>query len=181
MYLQHPVASFPSEWQALARDWWSSCRWSLYVYSSANGTGKSCFAGSLIRAHRESLSRKGVLWPYYLPAHRGGMWMSMPRYIPIIRDLDRWPHHRDRLARSELVVVDDLAAGRNTPHIVEEMVLMLMRRFEDGRRTILTSNLSLKDVADVLDRRLASRLQDGMILQAGKSDLRGRGSATIGS
>lgn len=175
LYLKHPLTSFPSDWLDVSRAWWASGRWSLYLFSSANGTGKSCFACSLLRGHRESLIRKGAAAPFYWPGNQGGRWVSMPTFIPIIRDLTRWCSYRDQLARSPLVVIDDLAAGRNTPHVVEELVLLLMRRYEEGKRTIITSNLSLNDVAAVMDRRLASRLQDGFILQAGSADLRARG------
>jgi hypothetical protein len=174
MYLAHPIGAFPSDWRELLARMLTENRWALYLYSKSNGSGKSCFAGAVLKAYRESLIRKGMVWPEYLPGNQGGRWMSIPHWLPRIRTLDTWPHHRERFAETPFLVLDDLAAGRNTPYVVEELTLLLMRRYEANRRTIITSNLPLGELAATMDRRLASRLQSGIIIQAGEVDWRGR-------
>lgn len=176
-YLKHPIGKFPSEWRDALCYWLESKKWAFYLFSEQNGSGKSCFAGAVLRAYRENLIHKGVKWPDYLPGNRGGRWMSLPHWIPKIRTFDTWPFHRGAFDKTPFLVVDDLAAGRNTPHVCEEMDLLLMRRYErardgDGLRTIITSNLPLGKLASAMSRRLASRLQEGWLVEAGNVDWR---------
>ena len=173
-YLTHQILAFPSDWLAALRKCMGDKKWALYVYSAQNGTGKSCFAATILQAYRTNLIAKGCKWPLYEPGNQGGRWMSVPAWISKVRDLERWPAHREAFATTPMLVIDDLAAGRNTPYVVEELVFLLMRRYENNLRTIITSNLPLAQLARAMDPRLASRLQEGILIQAGTVDWRSK-------
>ena len=63
-----------------------------------------------------------------------------------------------RFANVELLVIDDLAAERVSDFSIATVYLILNRRGEYGRSTIITSNLPLQAIAAMLDDRIANRL-----------------------
>lgn len=73
-----------------------------------------------------------------------------------------------------IAVFDDLGAFRNTPHLVETLVLILGARYNANRATIATSNCPLSEIAEFIDARIASRFQDGILIDTGKVDRRAR-------
>jgi DNA replication protein DnaC len=66
----------------------------------------------------------------------------------VIRDLC---HH-------DLLVLDDLGAEKTTEFAITTLYIIIDRRIRDAKRTIITTNLSLKEIEDKLDARIASRL-----------------------
>lgn len=79
------------------------------------------------------------------------------------------PTWRNRDAEDAFfVATDDLGAGHNSEFLTEKLGELLNRRM--GRWTLITTNLSQKDIAEVLDTRIASRItRDGNALQIIKS------------
>ena len=63
-----------------------------------------------------------------------------------------------RFTNIELLVIDDLAAERVSEFSITTLYLILNRRGEYSRQTIITSNLALDVVAARLDDRIANRL-----------------------
>jgi DNA replication protein DnaC len=56
------------------------------------------------------------------------------------------------------LVIDDLGAERISDWSRQQMYLILDWRYNDMRQTVITSNLTLEKVAELIDDRLASRL-----------------------
>ena len=58
----------------------------------------------------------------------------------------------------ELLVLDDLGAEKTTEFAITTLYIIIDRRIRDAKRTIITTNLSLKEIEEKLDARIASRL-----------------------
>lgn len=80
----------------------------------------------------------------------------------------------NRFADVEFVVLDDIGSGSLSDHERRSTLHLLDRRMNYLRPTIVTSNLTLEQIAEKLDERIASRLSGfTRIVMAGR-DLRGR-------
>lgn len=62
------------------------------------------------------------------------------------------------LCSHDLLVLDDLGAEKTTEFAITTLYIIIDRRIRDAKRTIITTNLSLKEIEDKLDARIASRL-----------------------
>lgn len=82
-----------------------------------------------------------VYWPEvakFLQQNKGGAWV-------------------EEISRDAFMVIDDIGAARdNTGFITGELSTILGRRV--GKWTILTANLSLPEIEEKIDRRVASRM-----------------------
>jgi len=62
------------------------------------------------------------------------------------------------LCRHETLILDDLGAEKTTEFAITTLYIIIDRRIRDAKRTIITTNLGLKEIEDKLDARIASRL-----------------------
>jgi hypothetical protein len=70
-------------------------------------------------------------------------------------------------------VVDARGAARDTPNYHEAVVHRLFGpRYSNGRKTVVTSNLTLADLAERFDPRLADRIREGTVLFSGANSRR---------
>ncbi len=68
----------------------------------------------------------------------------------------RW----DMACQERFVVLDDLGAERPTDWAIEQTFVLVNSRYEAMRPTVITSNLSLEDLAETLGPRVVDRLTD---------------------
>lgn len=75
------------------------------------------------------------------------------------------PEWRNRRAENAFfIAVDDLGAGHNSDFLIGKLGELLNRRM--GKWTMITTNFSQKDMAEILDTRIASRItRDGNVLR----------------
>ena len=66
----------------------------------------------------------------------------------IIQDISRVP----------LLILDDLAAEKVSDYSVSTLYIILNRRGEQSKPTIITSNLTIKEIAEQMGDRIANRL-----------------------
>lgn len=66
----------------------------------------------------------------------------------------------NRLARTGLLVLDDLGAAKATEWTEEITYRLINRRYQDCQPTIVTSNVTPKNLAEALGERVASRLRE---------------------
>lgn len=66
----------------------------------------------------------------------------------------------DHYSNCKTLILDDLGTEKPTEWAVSTLYLIVDRRYRDMRKTIITSNLSLKEIAERLDDRIASRLAE---------------------
>jgi len=84
----------------------------------------------------------------------------------------------DKYARKPLLVIDDLGAEKISEWSRVVIYLLIDRRYRDCKQTIITSNLSIQDLANQLDSRIASRISEmGSVLEMEKKDYRVMGKA----
>jgi DNA replication protein DnaC len=78
------------------------------------------------------------------------------------------------LCRVELLALDDLGAARLTEWSVDVQASILSARYNARLGTIVTTNLTLAEIADRIDPRIASRLGEALNLRLDLSDYRAR-------
>ena len=64
----------------------------------------------------------------------------------------------ERFSGYEILILDDLGSEKTTEWSLTTLFLILDRRDRYCRRTIVTSNLSLREIEEILGARIASRL-----------------------
>ena len=66
----------------------------------------------------------------------------------------------DHYVCCDLLLIDDLGAQKNSEWSREVLYLLIDRRYRDVRPTIVTSNLTLDQISELIDDRIASRLAE---------------------
>ena len=162
-YRRFTLADYPASVRAQLAPFFDGRRWSAYLWGSV-GTGKSCLAGAMLRECRETrISRYEGGW---------GEFLTPERLRSATLDLERGFIRFAAWQAAAVLVLDDLAALRGTPHVVEHLIRLIGTRYDERRATIVTSNLSLDALGQHLDPRIASRFQAGLVLDLGQVDRR---------
>jgi DNA replication protein DnaC len=78
----------------------------------------------------------------------------------------------DDLCHHELLVLDDLGAEKTSEYAITTLYIIIDRRIRDAKRTIITTNLSLKEIEEKLDARIASRLSGMQNIKISMPDYR---------
>jgi len=147
---------------APVRAWAASDAWSLYIEGGV-GTRKSSLAAAVVHAARAA-------------GHRAAF-ATMPGAVERVRSFCEWWIEQARTV--ELLVLDDLAAGRDTAHVHEQLAAILMDRYDHQRRTLVTSNVPLDALGKAFDERLADRLREGRRLFLGAESRRVAGGRVL--
>lgn len=130
---------------------------SLYL-TGQRGSGKTHMAAAMIR---EIVMDKT---PWHSTASL--QWVSVPDLLLEIRASFREKAERseqeiiEQYSECRVLVLDDLGAEKTTEWSLQTLYTILDRRYREERQTIITSNLSLDELADKLDDRIASRLSE---------------------
>lgn len=77
-------------------------------------------------------------------------------------------------SRAELLVLDDLGAEKSTEYSIQTLYTIISRRNRMEAQTIVTTNLSVRQIAEVLGDRIASRLAEMKIVKINMPDYRTR-------
>jgi DNA replication protein DnaC len=70
----------------------------------------------------------------------------------------------DKYSQCGLLVLDDMGAEKTTEFSITTLYIILDRRNANCRKTIVTSNLGLKDISAAYGDRIASRLADMKVI-----------------
>jgi DNA replication protein DnaC len=135
--------------------WAAGDLWSLFLAGSP-GTRKSSVAAAICYAAG------------------AGYFATPEKSIAMIREFCDWWIAQAKTC--PLIVFDDLGSYRATPHVHDTLLSILANRYDNFRKTIVTSNASLKDIAHWLDPRLADRLREGLVLESGTVSRRATGN-----
>lgn len=138
--------------------------WSLFLYGAVGARKTSVAAATLayIRASGKWGSEAGGY----------GEWVSPDKLRTAMLDMERGKYAIEAWRMARVLVLDDLGAVRSTPHAQETVVQLILSRYDVIKPTIITSNLGLPTLAEHLDGRIASRLQEGVVLDVGDVDWR---------
>jgi len=138
----------------------------LWLYGPV-GTGKTSLAMLVSRAA--------------LDAGRTVAIYSLPRLLAEIRTtFDDGSEHSytellDRLTGVDLLHIDDVGAEKTSPWVLEQLYAIINARYEAERSVIVTTNLERDELAEQINERTVSRLEEMCeVLPVGGSDLRRR-------
>jgi DNA replication protein DnaC len=123
----------------------------LWFFGSV-GTGKTTLA-MLVSRHALEAGRSVAIY-------------SLPRLLAEIRttfDDDRGNSYTgllDRLAAVDLLHIDDVGAEKTSPWVLEQLYAIVNARYEDERSIIITTNLERDELAEQINERTVSRLEE---------------------
>ncbi|MDP2710909.1 MAG: ATP-binding protein [Solirubrobacteraceae bacterium] len=123
----------------------------LWFFGSV-GTGKTTLA-MLVSRHALEAGRSVAIY-------------SLPRLLAEIRttfDDDRGTSYvdlLDRLTQVDLLHIDDVGAEKTSPWVLEQLYAIVNARYEDERSVIITTNLERADLAEQINERTVSRLEE---------------------
>ena len=133
-------------------------KWSLLLTGGV-GTGKSCFATAIFQFAAQAGIR--------------GLWHDFSKLsTQAMMDFGRWPGIKSQMERWPFLVVDDMAATRMTPWVLDQFEAVILERKRNNLPTLITTNLTESDIEKQIDPRISSRLRGGVILNTGNKDLR---------
>lgn len=70
----------------------------------------------------------------------------------------------NRLCDNEYLIIDDIGSEKTSDFVIEFIYTIINRRYENLKKTILTTNLTLKDFGDRYGDRILSRLSEMCVL-----------------
>jgi DNA replication protein DnaC len=168
-YMAASFSKLPKAVQAVADE-------SAYLYGSV-GTGKTYAMAAMML--REAMAIRPIEDRYqslpdeiqrvrYHPAREDSypVFVSTPRFLLAIRSTFRRQDSDDteesvisRYAKaSGTLYLDDIGAEQATDWARQALYLLLDERYSEERRTVISGNLSLEELAHRLDDRIASRI-----------------------
>lgn len=138
------------------------------VLTGAPGTGKTHLAAAILR----ELVRES-----HIRDREAARFVPVPELLAEIRACyrDGGPDERDimdRYSSLPYLVLDDLGAEKTTEWSITTLYLIIDRRYRDMRPTIVTTNLTLEQIAATLSERISSRLAGGKIVTLKGEDYR---------
>lgn len=80
----------------------------------------------------------------------------------------------DKYSGVELLVLDDLGSEKTSDFTIQSLYLIIDRRNRELKPTIITTNLSLQEIEENINARIASRLADMTIIKINMPDYRKR-------
>ena len=123
----------------------------LWFYGSV-GTGKTTLA-MLVSKHALQAGRSVAIY-------------SLPDLLVRIRstfDDDRSNSYLDlidRLTKVDLLHIDDVGAEKTSPWVLEQLYAIVNARYEDERSIVITTNLEREALAEQINERTVSRLEE---------------------
>ena len=78
----------------------------------------------------------------------------------------------DKYSDADLLILDDLGSEKATEFAIQSLYLVIDRRCRNMKPIIITTNLSLKEIEEKLDARIASRLSGMKVVEISMPDYR---------
>jgi DNA replication protein DnaC len=106
------------------------------------------------------------------------LFLSAPEFVCDIRNTFKIPGNSereilDRYFNVPLLLIDDLGSDKVSDWSRQEVYLLIDLRYRYKRQTIITSNLSLKQIAEKIDDRIGSRIAEmGVVIKLVGADHR---------
>ncbi len=84
--------------------------------------------------------------------------VSAWRYVQQMKELPTANDTRKNYESKHFLVIDDLGIERPTDYALDVLTNLILNRYEEGKATLITSNLSLLEIDKLLGERIASRI-----------------------
>lgn len=148
---------------------------SLFICGSV-GSGKTIYAAALLmEAFKQDYTNALTLDHHDVPLFPTRMFITVPELLMKIRGAFNKPKHStiqdtnevswseediiDQYSNIEMLVLDDLGAEKQSEWALQTLYLIINKRYENLRPTIITSNMSLDELGDALGNdRIPSRI-----------------------
>lgn len=134
----------------------------LYIWGD-RGTGKTHLAVALMR---EALKNINVIvrnGDYVINSRSVPCFISIPELLLEIRNSysDGKSSEKliiDKYTDNDFLVLDDLGVEKTSEWTMQILYIIVDRRYREEKKTIFTSNLSIEEISEKLDDRIASRI-----------------------
>lgn len=131
---------------------------SLYLYGDTE-TGKTIYSAFLVLQERKNLYLAGNTEPYNI------LFISFPEMFIDLQNTFNNPDINlkdvlDRFKKADLLVIDDFGMKSMSNWSIEMLYVIINYRYEELKKTIITSNHSLKELAIILkEDTIVSRIE----------------------
>ena len=131
----------------------------VYIYSEISGNGKTSWALRLVQKYFNKIWLKTDL-------KCRALFINVPSFLIALKDnisskTDYVKKLKEKALDADLVVWDDIGNKMGTEFEISNLLSLINTRINTGKANIYTSNISPKQLGEVLDTRLASRVANG--------------------
>ena len=128
----------------------------LYIYSSKFGNGKTTWAIKLMQAYFDKIWLGNGLT-------QRGLFIHTPSFLTKFKEVinkkdEEFEDMKKQLLGVDLVIWDDIAAGKLTDYDHTNLLTYIDQRKLNGKSNIYTGNLSAEELIDAVGNRLKSRI-----------------------
>lgn len=127
---------------------------SLYLYGDY-GSGKTTFAFGVIRKLMQNVSARGYFWPNYLTGRQlDSALLKASRHF----EGDEW--EIEKWSESDLLFIDDIDKVTATERFKAQLFEIINGRLVRNKTTIITSNCAPRELGNLIDGAVISRMGD---------------------
>jgi len=136
------------------------------VLQGNTGSGKTHLAVSILRERVRNMK------------HEGALFETAPELLLSLRStfdsnsLETEENVIDRYSGAPFLILDDLGSEKATEFSITSLYIIIDRRDRELLPTIITTNMSLKEIEDHLSARIASRLAGMKVIKINMPDYR---------
>ena len=145
----------PETLRKFGLDWACELPFKSLFICGTYGSGKTTFAFAIIRRLMQNLRGHGYFWPYYLTGRSLDM-----TFLKAIRSDDGDDQIIEKYADMDLLFIDDLDKVCASDRFKTQFFDLINRRYISNRTTIITSNCLPKELGELLDGAVLSRISD---------------------
>ena len=156
-FLNARISDFPAPWQKLRES-------SEGIFlGGSRGVGKTHLAVALMREMILNTQIRNHSGTFRIDLQKMPLFISVPELLLEIRETygDNALSEKaviDKYSWVDVLIVDDLGAEKTSDWVLQTLYTIMDRRYREELRTIITSNLSIEEIRDKLDDRIASRI-----------------------